>query len=213
MTGNESTGPDRREALDHLAEPSDDGSRRGFLRGVAASAAAAVGLSGTAAALDPTGEVALDQLREQYAAPGAASAALRSHGGDLLAALANRGYLADGAPGEFDDVVGNSLLVGDTPTGHVMATTDVDGGTLTVVVEPENDRAYAVDDSGDRWTLLKQRDGGVETAEVTPDGSFCYSSSAVCFPCEMHDYACADGGCHIAPTGVCCSDCQSFCPC
>lgn len=106
----------RRDALEAVSEPSSeaDANRRTFLRGAVASAAAALGFSGTAAALDTTGEVELRQLQRRYQ-PMARQAA-HEHGGDLLGLLAEHGYLSDGSIEEFDQFGASVWHVGDTAT-------------------------------------------------------------------------------------------------
>ena len=202
----------RRDALESVRKKETAPDRRGFLRGAVASVAAALGFSGTAAAIDTTGEYELRKLQRQYK-PMARQAA-HDHGGELLELLAEHGYLTDGSIEEFDRFGVSAWHVGDTATARIDGRLELADRQLSVSIEPETGRSYAVDDAGDGWTLLKVGvDGSLESRDVTTQGTVCLTNSLNCSYCEEHDYSCEDDGCHVAPTGTCCSDCQSSCGC
>lgn len=207
--------PSRSETLNALRDDGDDSTprhhRRRFLKGVA-SGAAALGMTGTAAALDPTGSVELDLAERPFRTRDAQVAAVEEHAQDLLAVLADRGYV-DRADAADLDWRTSAWRVDGTATARIDAERRLDGGVLRISVEPQNGRAYAVDTTGDQWTLFEPAtDSVAEPMDCTIttrclDGFNCYN-------CEETGVCCTDGGCHVGGgTGNCCSSCDSFCGC
>jgi Cu/Zn superoxide dismutase len=191
-----------------------DAGRRSFLRGAAASVAAAVGLTGTATALDTTGRMELRLLRRRYE-PNVGGVA-RSHGGDLLDLLAEAGYLSDGSMDAFDEHGVAAWRVGDTATARIEGRLERADGKFSVSIEPETGRAYAVHETGGDWTVLKVGDDGELTSKVTTsDGWACLPESGTdyCDSCAEYPYTCDDGMCELGYVGDCCMECRMSCGC
>lgn len=185
--------------------------RRSVLRGAAATALATVGFTSTAAALDPTGRVELDLAKRPFESRDAAVAAVESHGQAVLDLLADHGHL-DRADADALDWYVSAWRVNGTATARIDSRTDLDGGQLRISVEPQNGRAYAVDSSGDEWTIFDAETGEVRPMDCTITTA-CLDSFD-CYTCEVTEICCDDGGCHVgAGTGTCCSSCDTACGC
>jgi len=174
-----------------------DVNRREFVKKAAAAGAVTVG---TTAA---TGSAVADSTP---ASQERAESVLSAHGEGVLSLLESEGVLEDRT--ELPTAVGNdysgvakghegaaefSLSDGSTEL-HVV--TDVEAGTLTVTVRPEDDRAFAILDTGDDLVGYSMEDG-VYDFEAQAD-------------CTCTSYLC-DG----TRSEKCCGDyeCYYFCNC
>ena len=202
----------RSEALEML-EPEEkrpeNPNRRRFLKG-AASVAATLGFTGTAAAIDPTGTVELDLAKRPFERREAAVAAVETHGQAVLDELADHGYLDRPDATDLDWNV-SAWRVDGTATAKIDSLLDLDDGQLRISVEPQTGRAYAVDTGGETWTLFEP------SGEVRPlDCTITYRclDSSNCLYCEETEVCCQSGGCYVGGgTGNCCSSCDSTCGC
>lgn len=202
----------RSEALEMLETEADEPTnhnRRRFLKG-AASVAATLGFTGTAAAVDPTGQVELDLAKRPFETQAAAVGAVESHGQDVLDQLADHGYLDHSDAEAFEWNV-SAWRIDDTATARIDTEMDLDDGQLRVSVEPQTGRAYAVDTGGESWTRIDA------TGDVKPlDCTITYRclDSSNCLYCEETEVCCDSGGCFVGGgTGNCCSSCDSTCGC
>lgn len=204
----------RIDALDAVRADDDPATpgRRSVLRGAAAGLAASLGLSGTAAALDPTSRYELRRIGARYDAP-TARETFRTQGAELLDVLAERGHLED-ADGLTEDLSTHVVSAAGTPTARIEATSDLEDGRVKVAVEPEADRAYAFVDTGDGRTIL---DPSVEGNEVDTSacvlGSACVATDTACdSDCVTWDVECCPDDCFLEDSKTCCSGtCYSSC--
>lgn len=203
----------RTDALD--AVRADEGARtaarRSVLRGAVAGVAASLGLSGTAAALDPAGQHALRRVRTRYDDV-AARRVFRERGSEVLDLLAERGHVAD-ADALADDLVVDGINAMGTPTARIEATREFEDGALVVAVEPEADRAYAIVDADGERTIL---DPSVEENEVDTSaclrGTACLSSDVCDSNCQDREVECCENDCFLGLSSGCCSGtCYSDC--
>lgn len=169
-------------------------SRRRFMTGVA-GVAASLGFAGTASALDPTGKYALRERERAYRPQSAVRTAFEDHAEDLFAELAAAGVL-DASPAELVDKEGadvSALMVGDEPTAHLHVETETEEGRLTVNVEPEAGRQYA---------LLRKEDGSATVFDTTQDAttSGCYYVTG-----------CIGDGCTCTEYEICCDTTNNTC--
>ena len=207
--------PNRSETLDALGTDGDDSTagrrRRRVLKGIA-SAAAALGMTGTATALDPTGSIELARAKRPFERREAQVAAVERHGQAVLDVLADHGYL-DSADAADLDWHTDSWHVDGTATARIDAQRELDDGALRVSVEPQNGRAYAVETTGDTWTLFEP---ATDTVAEPMDCTIAYRclDGFNCYNCEETEVCCTDSGCHVGPgTGNCCSSCDLYCGC
>lgn len=208
----ETAAPDRRSVLRTTVGGSDDrggASRRGVLAGAAASVAAALGLTGTAAAgtTDPGRAARVRRVEARYRSEDVARETLRTHGAEVLDRLVAKGLLERGDVAELDAPEVNAVDFGDEPTAHVAAETAVDGGVLTVVAEPEAGRQYAVldHDDGDGMTIFDPELEDVEPREQPRYG--CNGGGCHCPEYELGYY---DGNCYsTGTTGRFCFSCSA----
>lgn len=202
----------RSDALEMLSESeSPTPERRSFLKGAAATGLATLGFTSTAAAIDPTGTVELKATHARYESQDAVRAAFETHAGELLGLLAQRGHL-DGSVEELlgKEVSTNATRVGDTATGHVEATTQLDDGELSVVVQPEIGRSYAVKRADGTTTLLEPEteDGVTTLSEATPQSKMRCVESITCSYCEDAEVSCNSGCTVLSFSGDCCTGCE-----
>lgn len=204
----------RRELLSSVGDDeATDTGRRSVLRATAAAGLATVGFTNAAAALDPSGDVELRTLERKYADDAEMRRTVEDRGEPLFELLAEQGYLSAARLDELDNWYVSAWTVGGTPTARIDSRQEYDDGQLRVSIEPETGRRYAVDSSGDRWTILdpdadqqvKQRDASTATTSCLDDFS--------CYNCAETEVVCGDGGCHIGPSGSCCSSCDIGCGC
>lgn len=209
---------DRTDALDAVGagdECSTPG-RRSVLRGAAAGLAASLGLSGTAAALDPTGRYELRRLGRQYDVT-SARRTFRTRGRPVLDLLEERGHVED-ADALADDLRVTAVGVAGTRTSRLEVTRELEDGKLVVAVEPEADRTYAVVDAGGQRTIL---DPTADGDEVDTSGCFvgteCMAVDTPCDSnCQYYEVECCDGSCFLGSakdccSGTCYSDCSFVC--
>ncbi len=205
----------RKELLDRVGPETD---RRGVLRGTAAAVVGGLtgilGFSGSAAA-------------SRGSRPQGIRATFRDHGEDLLAELADRGYL------ESPSVEGLQAAGRLVPAGTGLGTAafrksgsaatavkDLDDGRrLVASVEPDADRRYALVkppgrlSEGDEVTVVAETEEGWQTStnDVTPDATYCdtdcYEGVCSCFEYYIdHNFQ----TCYSTPTQ--CGVCYSYCP-
>lgn len=209
----------RIDALQAVRGDGDEGAtpgRRSVLRGAVAGLAASVGLSGTAAALDPTPRYALRRIGARYDAPTARDA-FRTRGAELLDLLAERGHVDD-VEALAEDLETHAVHSAGTPTARIEATGELDDGQVKVAVEPETDRAYAFVDTGEGRTIL---DPSVEGNEVDTSncilGPACMATETACdSDCLTWDVECCPDDCFLEAakdccSGTCYSDCKFVC--
>lgn len=126
--------------------------RRTVLKKLATTAAVAgAGIGATTTRVAARQSVAVDRMQ--------AESLLDRHGGDLLAMLSEDGLAAgvEDLPTarsiENTDVAagveGATMLVHPDHPSELNVVREVDGGTLTVTVEPDSGRSYAILDDGD----------------------------------------------------------------
>lgn len=187
--------PNRTELLSSMTddEPAPS-TRRRFMTGVA-GVAASLGFSGTASALDPTGKYALRERKLAYQSQRAVRTAFENHAEDLFADLEAEGVL-ESSPAELvtDERVDVSAFVaGDEPTAHLHVETETEEGRLTVNVEPEAGRRYA---------LLRGEDGSATVFDPDQDAttSGCYYVTG-----------CIGDGCTCTEYEVCCDTTTNTC--
>lgn len=204
----EAAAPNRRTVLQETAsEGVQQPARRGVLKAAVASAAAALGFTDAAAAFDPARRARLWRVERRYRAEGAALDAVEAHGGDVLARLADEGYLARASADELGDVDVAATEADGAFTAHVTAATDLDEGRLVVAVQPEVDRGYAVLDraDGEGFVVFDPASDGPEPK--CPAGYGCEGDGCVCPEWEV---ACCDGNCYkVQQTGFSCSGCTA----
>lgn len=199
----------RSEALQILgADGTPD--RRNFLRATAASALAAVGLTAPAAALDPEGRPALRHAANRYRDAATARRTVEREADDLLDLLAERGHLDEASVDSLDGFRVSGRRVGDTATARISSVVERDGVRVTLAVEPEADRRYAVVRDGGEPTVL---DPAVEDGEVEPSacmvGPSCVEDDSTS-GCGDYDVHCCDTYCYIDNYQGSCGDfCQS----
>lgn len=208
----------RSDALSAVgAEPdldaSRDADRRGFIRGVMVSALAAAGFTGTAAAIDPTHEMELRAVERRYQDEDVARATFESQAADVLALLAERGYIEEPTASALssDELAVSSWQVEGTTTARLEAFRDLDGGRLVVSVEPENGRAYAVDTTGAEDTIFDPDvDGDEVDTSACMEGRECMRQDE-CGQCQSMDvHCCTDGTCYLGTRYEChCYGCST----
>ena len=164
----------------------DDGGRRGFLRGVAATALAAVGFTGTAAALDSNQE--LRAVSARFDRDAVARATFERQSADLLGRLSKQGIVEEGTAAAIAENLNVSAhRAGGDATARLGGSIEQGDSEIVVAVEPELDRSYAI----------VKGDGGNE-AYVVEDGEF--NHSAVCEEME----GCLEGGFECEPWVIFC---------
>lgn len=208
----------RTDALDAVGSEPDKSTpgRRSVLRGAVAGVAASLGLTGTAAAIDPTGRYHLRRLGRRYEAVDA-EGVFRARGREVLDLLEERGHVAD-ADALAADLRTTAVSVSGTPTGRIEATREFGDGDLVVAVEPEADRAYAVVREGGQRAIL---DPSVEGDEVDTSacivGPECMAVDTLCDSnCQVYEVHCCENDCFLGDAGSCCegtciSDCTHVC--
>lgn len=165
--------------------------RRAVLRTAAAGAVAGLAAAGGASArtmVEPA----------DYADPIAAEAAFADHGEDLLSMLADEGLLAEGdvtelhtrRPTDIGAVAADAegtALVYHRGGRRFVSKRRVDGGTLSVTVEPEDGRAYAIfrPDDGSARRLFQPAN---DLAGANLDGDFGTTAD-----CDCRNETCSDG--------------------
>lgn len=209
----------RRKVLESVGCDGDEANtgRRSVLRSVAATALATVGFTNTAAAIETSRTAELRFRRMQYRSTDSVRTAIETHGEDLLELLGDHGYL-DSSVEELlgEDVTVRATRFGDTTTAHIEATKELADGKLTVIVEPERGRSYAVERTdGDVKTLRTDASGDSTTLSVEPtDTKYSCRESITCSYCEKAEVSCDGGTCEIVSfTGECCTSCDSTCGC
>jgi hypothetical protein len=216
------------DATDRGRTVDTDSSRRGFLGrtlgAVAGAVAAAAGASQSGAARTargPAQQAYMRDLQRSYDAP-EVGFAVEQHADHLLADLADRDAL-DAASADalaVDDLLDAGAYHGRVAAGTDAATVDaveVDGevtahltvskpasdGRVTLHVQPEVGRSYAIHrpDEG-RPELL---DGETTASLCTTECSACSGCcTSVCFGGQVYEEVCCDGTCTI---GEPCEDC------
>lgn len=181
--------------------------RRAVLK--AAGATAAVGLGGAAA----SGTAGARDIEPVAADPAAAETVFDWHAGELLDDLVADGVIADRSalsldPGDFGAMVADrdgAAVVRDRDSGvhEVRTVQQVGGGELSVTVEAETGRAYALfyPVGSDERRLYNPDVGarGDDVGTLSHDCT-CRCSSLVCeWPYESEECECCDsvtGECH-----------------
>ncbi|WP_150123139.1 hypothetical protein [Haladaptatus sp. R4] len=226
------------------ANTSDEGTnsikRRGLLKTIGASSGAVgFGILGTSTASADQADTEIssaeiekvNEAKQRYATSEAAKGAIHMHGEQLLEELKKRDILesetelhtADFTPkkeySETSEGMGmTSFLFNDTPTAHIYTSKKLRDQHLTVVVQPQVQRSYAIlrPDATDHRNAV--------TIDTSTDNSF--SVQATC-----HDYFClyddstddptpgdncwldkelynrymnADGSCYLGDFSTCC---------
>jgi hypothetical protein len=158
-----------------------------------AAATATVGFGGLASL---SGSATAEPITQQYADPLQTEAAFEGHGGDLLSSLSAAGLLASADPitelhirrtAGLADVSANregtACLAWSNGADEIVSVRSVDDGVLTVTVEPETGRAYAVHnpDSADTKRLY---DPDVGISSVEPE----YVKGCDCSPYNCDSY-------------------------
>lgn len=218
MTSKNNTGESR-------DEPATRGvSRRSVLRTAAATGAAGLaagGLAGTGAARRTTVEHVGGVGRADI------EASLESAGADVLSTLSAEDHLAEASTADLrtDEFVdlgavasnreGTAVVRNGRGVLQYVTVKHVDGGVLSVSVEPENDRAYAhFQPDGEDARYLYDPDAGLDgvdtqdvgtEADCTCHGLTCSDGSRVeeCEHCECGTI-CGDDGCCCSSNFGCC---------
>lgn len=216
------------DAFDRSESASADSSRRGFLgRAVgtvagAVAAAAGVSQSGSARqARGPALQAHMRDLRRSYDVR-EVEFAVERHAGDLLADLADREALDVAATDALavdelldagayrsrvatgaDAATVDAVEVDGEVTAHLTVSKSVSDGRVTLHVQPEAGRSYAVyRPDGGRPKLL---DGDATAAVCTTECSSCTGCcTSVCFGGQVYEQVCCAGTCTI---GEPCDDC------
>lgn len=205
----ETAAPDRRSVL-QTALSGDRGasSRRGVVAGAVASVAAALGFAGTVAGMDPGRAARLRRVEMRYRSDAVALDTIRERGAAVLDLLASEGHLSRGDVAELGPPEVNAIGSGGVLTGHLAARTDLDEGELTVVVEPEAGRQYAVLDRNDgtgSTVFDPASDDGVQP--VCDAGYACEGGGCVC---EERVLQYCNGTCYrYDRTGGSCTSCTA----
>lgn len=193
----------------------DDGpDRRGFLRGAVATLVAGLGFPGTAAAIDPTNEAALERIERRYADDLVARRTFETAGDDLLDVLVDRGHVEAATADAFDEITVSAFVLDGTASARIEGVRETGDGTLTVLVEPGTGRRYAVANRDGETTVL---DPTVEDDEVDTDncivGHECMVESACDTGCQTREvHCCADGSCYLGSGIDCCEGtCYTSC--
>lgn len=198
MTQDERDPDDAPNRIELLSSMGDDESapstRRRFVTGVA-GIAASLGFAGTASAIDPTGKYALHERKRAYQTQSAVRAAFEDHAEDLFDRLAEEDLL-DASPAELVAEEGadvSAFMVGGEPSAHLHVETQTDEGRLTINVEPEAGRRYA---------LLRDGDGSATVFDPEQDAetSGCYMVAG-----------CIGDGCVCTDYEVCCDTTTNTC--
>lgn len=163
--------------------------RRSLLKKTAvagATAGLAAGSSAASEADSPARAVERDE----------AESLLESHGRDLLAMLGEEDVLAGDEVSELSTgrtaspqaplrgEPGTALVDSGVAPARLVVVTTVDDGTLTVSVEPDTGKSYALLDDGDSTTLYNP-DVGTLDADAIPQTDHCSQ-----LPCDTDDGAC-----------------------
>lgn len=206
-TDDDSSTPDRRTVLQRTAGDGErTTARRSVLRGTLAAAAAAVGFTGAAAALDPSGGYRARQLRGRYSSRAAATAALESHGADVLDLLADEGYLAEASVADLADPEVNTVHGPDGDlSAHVRTELRTDDARVSVVVEPEAGRQYAVVTFEDGGSTVYDPD----TDDVEPQCIAGYGCDGGGCQCTSWEMRCCNGYCYKDSVHGTCYDCSA----
>lgn len=194
--------PNRRTVLDRATFGNVTGtsaSRRSVVGGILATVGSVVGLSGLASATETSPSTEVSRMQERavtapYRSSEAVRDALREHE-DLLAEVADEGYLDGGSADdlELDDLQAPSA--GDTLDGVKFTARRVDG-TVTpeiVLVRDYGDEVLNVGifpERGERFYTVNEVDG------PTPDHHYDCPTGTTCCGC------CQPDGCHHCC--VCC---------
>ena len=191
-----------------------DTSRRGFLRGSLATVIGAAGFSGTASAVDSTGQFELRKVKRQYKSDAVARKALKAHGQDLFGQLVNRELLTneevDRLVAEQPVDVNGVIAADDMATALLRIETEIDQGKLHINVQPEASRQYAV--------LVSDRSKAEKVTVIDPSNQD--SEAALCTyvtaclgsacACEEYNAACCPGSCYLdGTTGTTCCNCAT----
>lgn len=208
----------RSEALQSVGEPTTaDAGRRSVLRGTVAAGLAALGATGTAAAVAPTGRTELDLRARAFRARRSVPDVVDDLAGDLLGSLADDGYIESASLDAFDDHGVGAWYVDGTASVRIDARLDRGPDSLTFSVEPDGGRAYAISGApGDRTLHRMTADGTHEEVSVTADGTGCIVTRdiTICAQCEEFDFFCqSDGSCMPSLNGNCCLGCPEGCDC
>lgn len=210
------------------AANSERATRRGVLKAVGAGAAVSVGLgtAGSATARPNRLSGVQRELKASYLDPSATKAAFLDNAGDVLATLAERGFLERGTveelpldtfqrPDEYaaaDGVHVTALRKNGVDTAHIVVSTETPTHEVEIVVQPELGRAYAraIPDDGEPELVAS-------TDDVSPEGpcwweTDCKAECCVvdgdCRATEYERSCCEQGGLtdcdYWSPTGDCC---------
>lgn len=168
-----------------MAIEKDDGmNRRSVLKKMATTAAVgAAGLGATTTRVAARQSVAVDQMQ--------AESLLASHGGELLSMLSEEGLVAgiEDLPtaqsidngGVANGVEGTTMLVHPERPTELNVVRSVDGGTLTVTIEPDSGRSYAILEDGAR-SLLYDPAEGVSALDLSTEDC-CYTNCSCTSTC------------------------------
>lgn len=173
----------------------DSLNRRTFLRNAStASLAGAAGLVATGSAAGRRAAADVERLDHR-----SAERVFDEHASDLLAGLAAEGYLDRGTAAELPLAdgpdTGAARLRRADRSDEVVAAVGADDRHLTVVVEPDDGTAYAMEEGPDGLRRYTPEDGFETLSGVSPDSCSCYNIT-----CERDQY----------PTEVC-EYCSGIC--
>lgn len=165
--------------------------RRKFVKRAAAASAITLGVAGSSGSA---------VARSVPASEGRADSLLASHGGEVLSLLEEEGVLSDRS--ELPTAVGNDFrgvakgregatvfeMSGGAEELHVVK--EVEAGKLTVTVQPEQDRAFAILDTGDDVVGFNAEQGVYDfeaQATCTCTNLLCSSGTRSDKCCGKHD--------------------------
>jgi hypothetical protein len=175
-------------------ESSNALNRRKFMKRAATTGAISLGVTATSA----TGAMAAVP-----ASPDRAETLLDTHADGVLSMLEADGVLAERS--DLPTAVGNDFRgIARGSEGAAMLTTadrpeelkvvkSVDAGTLTVTVQPESNRAFAVLDTGDGKVAYDLENGRYDFGTMDHD---CDCTGNVCATNTCIEECCGGGSCH-----------------
>lgn len=207
--------PKRRSVLKSVAT--------GFLLSTGGRAAASSSNSGSPGEATPR---QLEEAREGYESAEAVRSAIRTHAGELVDVLEEKGYLEDFYHLPTDNILDleayadadSATLVTATSTPQIRATAFIkvkwqtDSLGLVLLVQPQAKTSYAiVKESENRWIVdLDREQSSTTTAPCVFDDGTCYlCSSGTCTRIETY---CCDNTCYQGDSLGVCTECEETCP-
>jgi len=183
--------------------------RRSFFRGTIASVVGAVGFTGLAAAADPTGPAGVTQARQKFESQEVAATTVREQSQDVLDELVNHGFIESANIDRYlPDTIGISgVLTDNTPTAHLHTELVNVDREVSINVEPQVGRQFAVVSSEDVQEVTVVDPGG-NSKDIHPQCPAILACNGYGCTCPEYSVACCGSNCYFnGKTGNICSGC------